>query len=163
MSQGSKANKTGVVLENIVISTLKAHGFEVVPFNEFIKKPGKYGRELLLKHAPYKTLYGSKGYTEFLLLSKIHDLEIRIECKWQQSAGSVDEKLPHLYLSCVETVPEDEVIILIDGDGFREGAKEWLRNAAKNRKYIPKDNSTKNIHVFNSTEFMTWVNNTFHN
>ena len=162
MSQGSKANKTGTVLESIVTSTLSAHGFIIVPFRDFIRKPGAYGQELLLKHVPYKTLYGSNGYTEFLLKSAKHNLEIRIECKWQQSSGSVDEKLPYTYLSLINNVPEDEVIILIDGDGFRDGAKEWLRKAAKERRYTPEDNENKYVHVFNSTEFMTWVNNIFH-
>jgi hypothetical protein len=29
-----------------------------------------------------------------------------IECKWQQVSGSVDEKLPYLYLNCIEAMPE---------------------------------------------------------
>ncbi len=161
MSQGSKANITGTVLENIVTSSLNAHGFELVPAIKYAKHPDNYGSELLLRNMPYKTLYGSNGHTEFLLISEKHNLNIRIECKWQQSAGSVDEKLPYLYLSCVEAMPEDEIIILIDGDGFRGGAKEWLKEAATSRRYIPASNTTKIIHVFNSTEFMTWVNDTF--
>ena len=80
---------------------------------------------------PYTTLYDGRGYTEFLLISQIFNLEIRIECKWQQTAGSIDEKLPHVYLSAVNAVPENNVIILIDGPGFRDGAISWLKNIAK--------------------------------
>ena len=96
-----------------------------------------------------------------MLKSKKYDLEVRIECKWQQSSGSVDEKLPHLYLSAVDAIPEDNVIILIDGNGFRDGAIAWLRNAVKKRLYISEEKNNKNIMVMNATEFMTWANNTF--
>ena len=52
---------------------------------------------------------------------------IRIECKYQQSAGSVDEKLPYLFMNFTQSIPEEEAIIVIEGNGFKVGAKEWLR------------------------------------
>lgn len=159
-SQGGRANRSGNVLERTVIGTLQAHGFTVVSYKDHQRHPDSFGTELLLQNVPYTTLYGGRGYTEFLIRSEKHRLNIRIECKWQQSAGSVDEKLPHLYLSCVEAMPEDEVIVLIDGDGFREGAIAWLREAAAQRKYLPAA-STKRIHVMKLTEFLTWCNRTF--
>ena len=64
-SQGGQANKTGNVLEQVVISTLSAHGFQVVPFREYQRKPDAFGSELLLRNVPYTTLYGGRGYTEF--------------------------------------------------------------------------------------------------
>lgn len=160
-TQGALANKSGSVLENLVQGTLQVHGFEVVKYRDYIKKPGEYGKELLLKNAPFKTLYGGNGNTEFLLLSEKYGLEIRIECKWQQSAGSVDEKFPHLYLSAVEAIPENDVILLVDGNGFREVAVKWLRETAEKRKYIPQELSDKSIQVMNSTDFLTWANMTF--
>ena len=160
-SQGSHANKTGNVLEHTVIGTLSAHGFEMVMHREYTKSPENYGKELLLKNVPYTTLYGGKGYTEFLLSSKRFNLNIRIECKWQQGSGSVDEKLPYTYLSCVEAVGEDNVIILIDGPGFRHGAINWLKNAACNRKYIPADNKNKTVRVMSISEFLVWTNQSF--
>ena len=86
---------------------------------------------------------------------------IRIECKWQQSAGSVDEKLPYLYLNTIEAMPEKDIMILIDGDGFKTGAKEWLRNAVKEKLYTTEENSDTNVMVFSLAEFFTWANNTF--
>ena len=161
ISQGGLANRSGSVLEGIVIGALTPHSFNVVQNKDLAKLPESEQAELLIKNVPYTTLYGSKGKTEFLLKSKKYDLEVRIECKWQQSAGSVDEKLPHLYLSAVNAMPEDNVIILIDGNGFRAGAIAWLRNAVKNRLYIPEEKKQKNVMVMNATEFMTWANNTF--
>ncbi len=160
-TQGGQANKTGNVLEQLVIGTLSAHGFPTVKYLDYMKNRNDYDNELLLKNVPYTTLYGGRGYTEFLLISNKYDLEIRIECKWQQTAGSVDEKLPHVYLSAVNAVPENNVIILIDGPGFRDGAISWLKNIAEERKYIPVDKQDKNILIMNMAEFLTWCNNKF--
>ena len=160
-TQGGQANKTGNILEQLVVGTLTAHGFTTVKHSEYIKHPEKYGHELLLRNVPYTTLYDGRGFTEFLLVSHKFNLKIRIECKWQQTAGSVDEKLPHVYLSAVGAIPENEVIILIDGKGFREGAITWLKNVAEQRKYMPCDKQNKNISIMNSTEFLTWCNETF--
>lgn len=160
-TQGAQANKTGGVLEELVIGTATRHGFDVIPFRDYTKRPHQFGKELLLRHVPYTGLYGGRGYTEFLMLSDRYDMRLRIECKWQQSAGSVDEKLPYTYLAAIDAMPENEIIILVDGDGFREGAKDWIRKAAADRRYIPADKSEKNVQVMSATEFLTWANRTF--
>jgi len=161
ISQGGLANRSGSVLEGIVKGALTPHGFEIVQHRDLDKLPEDNMDELLIQNAPYTTLYGSRGKTEFLLRSKKYGLNVRIECKWQQSAGSVDEKLPHLYLSAIDAIPEDDVIILIDGNGFRQGALDWLRNAVDNKLYMPADKKHKNIMMMNATDFLTWANNTF--
>jgi hypothetical protein len=88
-------------------------------------------------------------------------LEIRIECKWQQAAGSVDEKLPYLYLNTIEAMPENSIMILIDGAGWKTGAIQWLKDAVKQKKYTTEETKNKNIMVFSLTEFFTWANRTF--
>ncbi|HIE35187.1 MAG TPA: 4-diphosphocytidyl-2C-methyl-D-erythritol kinase [Campylobacterales bacterium] len=158
-TQGNRANSSGNVLEQTVISTLKAKGFEVAKYREWEKDKDKYSKELLLKNVPFKTIYGHKGNTEFLLKSEKYNLEIRIECKWQQSKGSVDEKFPYLYLNCIEVMPEKEIIIIVDGGGYKEGALEWLKNSAKEHKY--QKDTTKKIEVMNLSDFIIWVNKTF--
>ena len=135
MEKGRSANITGNQLEVTVQTVLLNKGFEIEMYREWEKKPEKYGKELLLKNVPFKTIYNHKGNTEFLLISERYNLRIRIECKWQQSAGSVDEKLPYLYLNTIEAMPEKNIMILIDGDGFKAGAKTWLRNAVKEKSY----------------------------
>jgi len=161
MSQGGQANKTGNVLEQMVVGVLRTHDFNAVMFSEYKKTPAKFGTELLLMNVPYTTLYNRQGYTEFLLRSKNHGLNIRIECKWQQTTGSVDEKLPYTYLSCISGMEENDVIILIDGPGFRPGSIEWLIDAAKERKYIPEDKPLKNIQIMSIRDFMAWTNTIF--
>ncbi len=161
MEKGRSANITGNQLEVAVQTVLLNKGFEIEMYREWEKKPEKYGKELLLKNVPFKTIYNHKGNTEFLLISERYNLRIRIECKWQQSAGSVDEKLPYLYLNTIEAMPEKNIMILIDGDGFKAGAKTWLRNAVKEKLYTTEENKDTNIMVFSLAEFFTWANNTF--
>jgi hypothetical protein len=93
-------------LESTVIGTLNSKGFLSVPYREWQKNPTQFGSELLLRNVPFVTIYGHPGKSEFVLLSERYGLRIRIECKWQQSSGSVDEKFPYLYLNCIEQMPE---------------------------------------------------------
>ena len=93
-----------------------------------------------------------------MLKSKKFDCEIRIECKWQQSNGSVDEKFPYLYLNCIEAMPEKEIVIIVDGDGAKAGAITWLQETVKSKKYTSDSNNDKTIHVFSLAEFIKWAN-----
>ncbi|QQR99115.1 MAG: 4-diphosphocytidyl-2C-methyl-D-erythritol kinase [Sphingobacteriales bacterium] len=161
MEKGRKTNITGTQLEKAVQTVLFSKGFEIEMYRKWDENPENYGKELLLKNVPFTTIYGHKGNTEFLLLSEKYKLKIRIECKWQQSPGSVDEKLPYLYLNTIESMPENNIIILIDGNGFKSGAKKWLKDAVSKKLYTTKNNENKNVLVFSLTEFFTWANNTF--
>jgi len=144
-----------------VKTVLTGKGFKLLNYWVWLKNKEKYGEELLLEYVPFTTVYEHKGNTEFLLISQKYDLKIRIECKWQQVAGSVDEKLPYLYLNTIEAMPENSVMILIDGAGCKAGAIKWLKDAVKQKKYTTEETENKNIMVFNLTEFFTWANNTF--
>ena len=103
-------------------------------------------------------MYHHDGNTEFLLKSKKFDCEIRIECKWQQSNGSVDEKFPYLYLNCIEAMPEKEIVIIVDGGGAKVGAITWLQETVKSKKYTSDYNNDKIIHVFSLAEFIKCPN-----
>ena len=65
------------------------------------------------------TVYDSDRYCDFLVLNKdLFPDGLVIECKWQQSAGSVDEKYPFLVVNIMKTgVP---TVVLIDGGGLQE-------------------------------------------
>jgi len=161
MEKGTKSNITGNQLEVAVKTVLTRKGFVLINYRLWEKNKEKYGEELLLENVPFTTVYEHKGNTEFLLISKKYDLRIRIECKWQQVAGSVDEKLPYLYLNTIEAMPENSIMILIDGAGWKEGAIKWLKDAVKQKKYTTEETKSKVIYVFSLTEFFTWANKTF--
>lgn len=159
-TQGGKANKQGKILEDMIEPLFRANGFEIVPYAKWVKDPGKYGDELLLKGVPYTTIYGHQGKNEFLIRSKKCELNVRIECKWQQSAGSVDEKYPYLYLNCIDAIPESNIIIVYGGGGMKAGALAWLKSACDNHLYQDDPGQKKEIQVLAIEEFMLWANNT---
>ena len=142
MNQGTKANQTGHRLEDKV---------EKIILDNLTVVARKYSQtkdriNVLLKHVPYTNIYGStRCRSEFLLCYKSR--RIRIECKYQQSAGSVDEKLPYLFLNFTQSIPETEAIIVIEGDGFKIGAKEWLRKKCAGTKVSVMSLEEFNKHV----------------
>lgn len=46
---------------------------------------------------------------------------------------------------------EREIILLIDGNGYKPGALAWLKQAVASQ-------DAKLIHVFNLVEFLVWAN-----
>jgi hypothetical protein len=161
MDKGRKTNITGNQLEIAVQTVLLNKGFEIEMYRKWQKHQENYGDELLLKNVPFTTIYEHNGNTEFLLQSKKYNLKIRIECKWQQVAGSVDEKLPYLYLNAIEAMGEEDIMVLIDGNGWKKGAVRWLKNAVSNKLYTTEKNNNKNIMIFTLADFFTWANDTF--
>lgn len=74
-----------------------------------------------------------------------------IECKWQQSNGSVDEKYPFTVYNILKIgVP---TIILLDGKGYKRQAMEWLKSQAHPSKAL--------IGVYDMSEFQSLVNKGF--
>lgn len=128
---GATANFTGRQLENFVEETLKNNSWKFIEKNKFrdtidesnlfSKKGGMFfTREYLVG----KTLYDTNWKIDFLV-SNLDGKIFGIECKWQQSSGSVDEKFPYLVLNIKEKCPYP-CIIIVDGDGYKPKAKEWL-------------------------------------
>ncbi len=156
-----RSTSSGSVLEKTVKSVMQEKGFEIISYNTWKNNPEAFGGELLLTNAPYESIYHHKAKTEFLLISRRKEITIRIECKWQQVAGSVDEKFPYLYLNIIEVIPENDIIVIIDGDGFKPGAIEWFKEAVKHKKYIGEIKKDKNIIIMNLKQFITWANTTF--
>lgn len=174
-SHGQRANKSGQILEGVVRSTLagpQAFGFEVLSNGDYerarkanIPLPARY----LVKSPPYETIYGTNGKTEFRLhcvdlaptkaFPVSGDFVCRLECKYQATSGSVDEKFPYLYLSCVEAMPEKNIIILMEAKGARVQAVKWLANAVLQQKYDP--GKTKRIVILTIAEFVAWSNDAF--
>ena len=55
-------------------------------------------------------------------------------------------------------MPENHIVIIIDGKGFKKGSVEWLRKVVEHKKYTNPINENKIIEVFSLTEFITWAN-----
>jgi len=153
LKQGAKAVLTGKLLENAVENYLKSLTIPSISYkhwiNDSICVPTSVSG-LLLKNVPYTSVYGGRSRGEFVL-SMDGKPDVRIECRFQKSSGSVDEKLPFLFETAV-AFEENIVILLVEGDGYRKGAKPWLKNKCNSVLH-------KKILMLNLDEFKLWVNN----
>lgn len=157
-ASGLKANNSGMKLEKAVEELfIKVFNGNVLMFKEYekllIKNKINNSKPLLIKNYPYVSIYGSKCYSEFVLIAK--NKRVRIECKHQKSAGSVDEKFAYLYLNVVTSYPEKEVILLVDGHGYRAGARQWLADSIGSN-FLNKDN--KKIKLLYLSEMEEYLN-----
>lgn len=98
------------------------------------------------------TIYETTRKVDFMVVNheKFPD-DLLIECKWQQSKGSVDEKYPFLLYNIIRTgIP---TIVLLDGGGYKPSALKWLKEMVNKNGAL--------IGVWTMAEFQTKVNNGF--
>lgn len=148
--QGTYANVSGKELEGLVEAAIRAHA---LPGDKILRKSlhskTAVRDDILLTNVPYKGIYGATCRSEFVLC--LNGRKIRIECKRQQRSGSVDEKGPYLVLSFTKAIPEDEAVIVLSGNGFRSGVKDWVRKQCLNTK----------VQVFSLKEFVEYAESGF--
>jgi len=150
--QGQKANEAGLALEE------KAR--------ELLSKKGVIAKDHHYTGAYFPFKKGNKrgdgmSQGEILIVSSMLPEPVMVECRGQQVAGTADEKFPLLYLNCLEA-EYNEIIIVIEGNGFKDGAVEWLYNAVSNKLYRDKEkHANKNIQVMTINEFSDWVKANF--
>ena len=99
-----------------------------------------------------ETIYDTPRICDFFVINRDKfPNDLIIECKWQQSGGSVDEKYPLLVFNVVKTgIP---TVILLDGGGYRAQAMAWLKDQVNPKGAI--------IGVWTMAEFQKQVNNGF--
>jgi hypothetical protein len=127
-NQGQESNLSGQFLEDAILREFKARNVQVFDYDNNKHHNRDFVTEcFVVRNAPYTSIYGCNSRSEFLYRDSrlVHD--IRIECRWQQVAGSVDEKLPYLYMNAIHAMPEKEIWIVIAGDGARLEAVNWLK------------------------------------
>lgn len=150
MNQGSKANYNGKKSEAICLKMLTDRGFVVA------KNKDDKAAKWVIENVPFTSIYGHNAKTEFVI--GFENREIRIEIKTQNANGSVDEKLPYVLLNAIETYPENETIIILEGDGFKNGAKEWVYRMVEND-WMNFGEKGKTIQVMDLNDFGKWLDN----
>lgn len=151
-ASGTTANQSGALLERMVETAVRGWITDrVMPWGAWMEagKPAA----TLVRHLPYLSIYGSdRSRSEFGLVAANGEV-IRIECKWQSSGGSVDEKFPYVVENML-IVPEDRIIILATGGGAKPHALRWLADEAPKRGRA----AGKDIRVMTDlSEFMSWA------
>lgn len=146
--QGQQANHTGNELEVFIENRLIREGYQVVPRQRFLAsmvlEQPIYSRQFTVA----KSVYGTDFKADFILYHPEKWPKcLVIEAKWQEQAGSVDEKYPYLVVNIKTKSPYDTIIVL-DGGGYKATALAWLKAQA----------NSKLLAVFNMREFQTWAN-----
>ena len=157
LSQGAKANYAGKAYENMLRPLFTTYGYEISNWAPWRDRhvPLEESGKIAIHQFPYKTMYGGDGHTEWLLVNNAKNIILRLEVKTQRSSGSVDEKFPYTYINSLIGYPEKDVILLVDGVGFRDGAVPWLKNAVETR-WLQDMYGEKNIKVLSYTEFVDY-------
>jgi hypothetical protein len=155
ISSGSRANKTGNRLERFVQEALAERGYAEFwnhKAQAFANRKSIGGKQFLKQLPVGDTIYDTTRKCDFFIVNrdKFKD-DLIIECKWQQSSGSVDEKYPFLYFNIIKTgVP---TVVLIDGGGYKPAALSWLKDQVSKTGAL--------IGVWTMAEFHKEVNNGF--
>ena len=148
MSSAQRANRRGKQLEPFVGEELEDAGYErIKPSSlifamKFMDQP-IYTSQVKIGH----DMYGKSRRVDFLLFHPIlHFNGLVIQCKWQLSSGSVEEKYPFE----VQNIRESgyDTIILLDGGGYSGGAKRWFYSQAGHDHLL---------HVFDQEEFLRFI------
>lgn len=126
MNQGQESNLSGEFLEETVEREFRARRVAVFQYADNGNNEDLFAERFLLRDAPYTSIYGCNSRSEFLYRHRF-GFDLRIECKWQQVPGSIDEKLPYLLMNATHAMPEKNIWLIVDGNGARTKAVDWLR------------------------------------
>lgn len=159
MTQGARANANGRIGEDVLLPLFELNGYTVVKWGEYHQHADTYDvlDKLVILQYPYTSIYDHTGKTEFLIKNATKDRLMRVEVKWQQAAGSVDEKYPYVWLNVVYAYPEDEIVLIVDGGGYKPGARAWLEQKCRER-WLLDDQPDKQVSVMTLAEFVAFFN-----
>jgi len=155
ISGGGQANKTGSTLELFIKRLLEDNSYVAFPNHRdqlFANRKSVGGKQYSTQVPCGTSIYESPRKCDFLIMNNEKFPEgLIIECKWQQSAGSVDEKYPFTVFNILKIgVP---TIILLDGGGYKKTAMAWLKEQCNPSRAL--------IGVYNMAEFQALVNKGF--
>lgn len=143
-------------LRKIIEDIFKELEFEIYTDNQ-VKKLEEFPDKFVIRNSSYKTIYKQKGRSTFYVIDMTKNIRMRIEIKIQNTSGSVDEKFPYLYLNAA-TSHDADVLIILDGGGYKYSAKQWLENKIEEKWLITGD---KEIKLLNVVDGLKYIEETF--
>jgi hypothetical protein len=153
VSHAKVSRKTGArsQLLELSVRSLQLVNFQIYDsighFRSATVTPARY----VICNYPHESLYGTSGRKEGYIVAD-EDRYV-LEAKYQDSSGSVDEKLPYLWMSFLAS-PVPGWIAVLDGNYWTRNARALEARAWLARQSVPEG---REFHLFNRTGFMTWV------
>lgn len=134
MVKGVRANRRGRTLENAVNDLLSEEYQQVTPTRFFALRELRqpiFAEQCVVG----RDIYGKNRRVDFILYHPRRWADcLIIQCKWQASSGSVEEKYPFEVLSI--QLSEFATIVVLDGGGYSKGAEMWLKGQAGRNKLL---------------------------
>jgi hypothetical protein len=122
------AGKHNNILKIFLEETLKELKYTAVDPNSIhkaVQDPMHKQKLYAQKMCVGQSIYNTRRKCDFVLFNPAWANKLLfIECKWQAESGSVDEKFPYLIANINKHACD--TIILLDGNGYKSGAKKWL-------------------------------------
>ena len=147
-TSGTRANITGKILEDFVHAQLAMYSYMEVPSARF--NAAKILVRPIYSHQHHigTNIYEKQRRVDFIVHHPTRlPNDLVIQCKWQASSGSVEEKYPFELMNIA--LDNIDAIILLDGGGYSHGAKKWLLSMAG------KDHTLKA--VLDQGQFSRWA------
>jgi len=123
-TQGQEANHSGRSLERDVENEFAARDVPVLWHSISRNNLDMFAERQLIKRVPQRNWFSGYSHSEFVYHGPA-GLAVRIECKWQEHAGSVDEKAPAMKENAL-LAPEPVVWLILGGPGMRIGIRRYL-------------------------------------
>ncbi len=123
-TQGQEANHSGRSLERDIENEFAARGVRTTWYSASRKNLDLFAGQQLIKRVPQPNWFGGISVSEFVYLS-VSGTQVRIECKWQEHSGSVDEKAPAMKENAL-LAPEPVVWLILGGPGMRIGIRRYI-------------------------------------
>lgn len=158
-----KTSGKSQLLENGV-NALHALGFHVYDGMPQFKRAVVVGDRYVIRNYPCTSIYGTRGFKEAFIVAPPSNgflsdedgkVRILVEAKWQEISGSVDEKMPFVWQSFLESKVRNWIVIM-DGAHWKtsrgKAAVEWMkarRPPADGRWYVT--NAREFIHLATDT------------
>lgn len=150
---GGRRATRHALLENCV-DTLHALGFQLYESQGQFAAASVVPDRYVIRNYPHASLYSTPGRKEGYIHTE--DEAYILEAKWQDTSGSVDEKLPYIWESFLAS-PVSGWLAVFDGRFWREDARarqgiRWLKVRA-----AAETPGGREFLVMTRTEFIKWA------
>ncbi len=116
---------------------MKGHEYKQLIARYLVSSYGPRGLDVYDEVSVGTSILGKQRRIDLLVLSKRTDVALAIECKYQDSAGTVDEKIPYA-LEDLAALRMPGAIVYA-GDGFSDGVLHLLRSSPFAAYCLPDD------------------------
>ena len=108
--QGQKASRQGKKFEDMIAGMLDTAGAE-------------YHTQVTLEGG---SIFGKDKRIDFLITNQDKYPEgLYLELKWQDSNGTVEEKMPYT-VACIKERYDKPTALVLGGDGITKGCEQWV-------------------------------------